>query len=363
MIAEEQVIPGSVFKGHRICLLAPYPPRKGGVTVQTMLLVRGLDAEGARLIKVDTNLQKLRFGPLSTPLRLLVQPWVVAFRLLCALPKCEVVHIQAATNWGYLPALIGVPLARLFRKRSVLTFHSGIGPKFMDRFPWLVKMPFRFATVSAVCSRQLQDAFRERGVETELFYNLFDSSLFHFRPRAEIRPKIVWTRSMEALYDPMSAIRAFEIVRRQRPSAEIAMAGDGPMLREAREYIGKHTIEGVRLLGRVSPEEVARLMDEADICLNTSRADGMPTALLEAGACGLPIVTTNVGGIASLFEDGVSAMLREADDPEALAQAMLDLLDNPDRAREMGAKAKEVIMDYTWPNASVAIAKAYGLMD
>ncbi len=353
----------SVFKGARICMLAPFPPRKGGVAVQTALVVKGLEAEGAEVFKADTNLQFLRFGTLGTPIRLALQPWVTLFRLLRALPKCDILNIQAAVNWGFMPAILGVPLGNLYKKRVVLMFHSGIGPRFLDRFPWLAKTPFRRATVSAVCSRQLQDAFKERGIEAMLFYNLFEPDLFIFRERPKIEPKIIWTRWLEPLYDPMSALRAFRIVKQRYPNAEMVLAGNGSMLSSLRGYVKREKIDGVTVPGRVSPEEVARLMNEADICLNTSRADGMPTALLEAGACGLPIVTTNVGGIASLFEDGVSAMLREPDDPEALAQAMLDLLDNPDRAKEMGAKAREVVMDYTWPKASAAIAKAYGLKD
>lgn len=164
-LAREHVTAGigeSPFNGRRVCLLAPFPPRKGGVTVQTDLLARALQSDGATLIRVDTNLQKLRFGPISTPIRLLVQPWVVAFRLLVALPKCEVVHIQAAANWGYLPAVIGVPMAKLFRKRTVITFHSGVGPIFMTGSPGWSSCrsggPRRVACVRANCRMRFANA-------------------------------------------------------------------------------------------------------------------------------------------------------------------------------------------------------------
>jgi glycosyltransferase involved in cell wall biosynthesis len=189
----------------RVCMVAPFPPRRGGVTVQTALLVRYLEQEGVEVVKVDTNLSSLRIRGLG-PLRLVLQPWVVLFRLLRSVPKCDVVHFQSASYWGYMPTLIGVPIARLFRKRTVLSYQGGMGPRFMDRFGWFAKMPFRVATVATVCSLQLQDAFAKRGIRTELLSNLFDAGLFRFRDREKIEPKLVWTRSMEEVYDPLAAL-------------------------------------------------------------------------------------------------------------------------------------------------------------
>lgn len=356
----KQVVGGSVFAGRRVCLLAPYPPRKGGVTVQTELLARALEREGAVLLKVDTNLQKLRFPILGTPIRLAVQPWVVAFRLIRMLPKCEVVHIQAAANWGYLPALIGVPLARLFRKRSVMSFQSGIGPIFMDRFGWLVKMPFRRATVATVCSRELQEAFRDRGIETTLLHNLFESELFRFRRRAVVEPSMIWTRSFEELYDPYAAVEVFEIVSERYPSATMTMTSNGVLLKSVAAYIESRGLSGITLTGRVPKEEVARLMNEAGVCINTSRYDGLPTALLEAGASGLPIVTTNVGGIPSFFQDGVSAIFVDVGDHQAMAEAIMQLIEDPEKAAVMGEAARDAVADYSWDRASAVLAEVYG---
>lgn len=356
----EQAVGRSLLAGRKICLVAPYPPRKGGVTVQTDLLARALVRDGAVLLKVDTNLQKLRFPIIGTPIRLAVQPWVVAFRLLRVLRKCEIVHVQAAANWGFMPAWVAVPLARLFGKRVVLGFHSGIGPAFMDRFGWLVKTPFRIASASFVVSRELQDAFAERGVRTVIVRNLFESETFKFRERAQVEPKIVWTRSFEPLYDPMSAVKAFEIVRKQCPNAEFTMAGDGPLLAKVREYVETHGIAGLKLVGRLGREEVARLMDEASICLNTSRHDGLPTALLEAGACGLAIVTTKAGGIPSLFENGTSALMVDVGDYEAMAENIIGLVRDAGKARSLGAAARDAVKDYSWERASEVLAEVYG---
>ena len=345
----------------QVCMVAPFAPHKGGVTVQAELLTACLQKEGIGILRVDTNLQRLRHKGLG-PIRLAIQPWVILFRLFRQLPKSDVVHFQSASYWGYMPTIIGVPLAKLFRKRCVITYQGGRGPDFMDRFPWLVKMPFRLATLSTVCSRELQRAFQQRGVQTELVKNLFDSELFKFRERTKVEPKLVWNRSMDEVYDPISALKVYEIVKERYPSATLVMTSNGALAGAVREYVDKHGLDGVRLSGRVPKEELAKIIDEADICLNTSKVDGLPTALLEAAASGLPIVTTKAGGIPYLFENGKSAVIVEIGDVEALSNAIIDLLENPSKALKMGFAARDVASEYTWSSVSKEIMRIYGII-
>jgi glycosyltransferase involved in cell wall biosynthesis len=166
---------------------------------------------------------------------------------------------------------------------------------------------------------------------------------------------------MDEAYDPLSAVKTHQIVRQQYPNATLTMAGDGHLTRSLVDYIAERGIEGVSLTGRLTAEGVAGLLAESSICLNTSRVDGLPTALLEAAATGLPIVTTSVGGIVSLFEDGVSALFVEPGDCEAMANAICGLIEDPDRARAMGAAARAVAIEYSWPVARADYVRFYGV--
>ena len=343
-----------------ICMVAPFPPRKGGVTVQSALLTRYLKKSGVRVLKVDTNLQCLRvrgFGPL----RLALQPWVVLFRLLIQIPKCDVVHFHAASFWGYMPTFIGIPIALLFRKRSVVSYHGGKGPRFFDRCGWFAKMPLKVCTVATVCSDKLYEEFHARGIKVELHHNLFESTRFKFCERANIGPNICWIRSLDEIYDPLAAIKSFDLLRKRYPNASLTMAGNGPMHAMLADYISRHAISGVTLAGRLSADDVARLMSESSICLNTSHCDGLPTALLEAAATGIPIVTTKVGGIATLFKDGESAVFVEPGDCEAMSDAICWLIENPDKAKAMGVAARDVSEKYTWHRNSAEYERFYGL--
>lgn len=341
-------------------MVAPFPPRKGGVTVQTALLTGYLAKSGVEVLRVDTNLQWLRRRGLG-PIRLALQPWVVLFRMLGNIPKCDVAHFQAASFWAFMPTFLGVPIARLFGKRSVVSYQGGGGPEFIDRCRWVATMPMRKCTVLTVCSRLLQREFAARGIAAQLHHNLFEAERFKFRERPSVEPKICWTRSLDEIYDPLSALKTFELVRERYPNATLSMTSNGPLMQSLKDYIAGHDLTGATLTGRLPSEDIARLMVDSDICLNTSTNDGLPTALLEAAATGLPIVTTDVGGIGSLFEDGVSAIFVKPGDYRAMAESICDLLEHPEKASAMGVAAREVADQYSWSRTKPEFAEFYGI--
>lgn len=347
------------LKGKRVCMVSPFAPRKGGVAVQTELLAKHLSDEGVDVIKIDTNLQRLRIKWIGTPIRLALQPWIVLARLLLNIRKCDVVHIQGAVYWGFLPAIIAVPVSMLFRKPCILSFHSGAGPQFLDRFPSFIKSIFQHATKTSSVSLELQQELSKRGIDTEILNNLFDHETFTYRERKSIAPRFVWIRYLERFYDPMTALKTFEIVKQRYPDATLLLAGNGYLEGSLREYITEHEITGVTMPGMLSRAEVAKALRDADICLNTTRYDGLPTSLLEAAASGLPIVTTGAGGINSLFKNYEEAMVVPIGDSQALADAALELLDNPDYAFEMAKAARCVTELYTWETIRCRISELY----
>jgi glycosyltransferase involved in cell wall biosynthesis len=74
--------------------------------------------------------------------------------------------------------------------------------------------------------------------------------------------------------------------------------------------------DAVCFVGRLDRDQVAALYSEADVILNPSRVDNMPNSVLEAMACGLPVVSTRAGGVPHIVRDGVSALLVDAGDAE-----------------------------------------------
>jgi glycosyltransferase involved in cell wall biosynthesis len=134
-------------------------------------------------------------------------------------------------------------------------------------------------------------------------------------------------------------IEAFAIVHARLPAARLLLIGDGPLRTTISEQIASLGLQdAVDLLGDRS--NIETLLPALDVALLTSSTEGMSNAILEAMACGLPVIATSVGGNLQLVEHQVSGLLVPPSNPAALADAMLALADMPALRRTMGTAGR-----------------------
>ncbi len=137
-------------------------------------------------------------------------------------------------------------------------------------------------------------------------------------------------------------IRAWQLVHAQAANARLCIVGTGPQEVELHTLAtGMHLEESLNFAG--AQTDVRTFYQHADLAVLPSRSEGMPNALLEAMACGLPCVATRVSGSEDLIEDGVNGLLVEPEDVEALAQALLRLLGDPVLRTRLGAEARVTV--------------------
>jgi glycosyltransferase involved in cell wall biosynthesis len=140
---------------------------------------------------------------------------------------------------------------------------------------------------------------------------------------------------LDPLKDHATAVRAAACAARSRPDLRLVLVGEGPELPRIEALVREQRLESVvRLLGLRS--DVPRLWPGADAALLTSVSEGIPLTLLEAMAAHRPVVSTNVGGVAEVVEDGVTGLLAPSGGHEALARQVLRLADDADLRRTMG---------------------------
>jgi glycosyltransferase involved in cell wall biosynthesis len=154
--------------------------------------------------------------------------------------------------------------------------------------------------------------------------------------------RFVWLAvgRIEEAKDYPNLLRAVAAVAKRRPDALLLIAGQGKLEGEVRALAGELGLaERVRFLG--VRRDVASLMNAADGYVMSSRWEGMPLVLQEAAAVGLPVVATDVGGNAEVVCHGESGHLVPANDPPALAAAMLEVMGlSPARRHEMGQQGR-----------------------
>src|SRR5262249_6188638 len=153
-------------------------------------------------------------------------------------------------------------------------------------------------------------------------------------------------RNFEKHYGVDRVLSAFAIIQARIPDARLLIAGDGPERSNLQNLAHELTLKNVEFLGRVEHERVVQLYDLADVFLNGSEIDNQPLSILEAFACGLPVVTTDAGGIPDMVIPEKTALVVKRGDYRHLAECALRLLDDSSLAQCIIAQAREECREY-----------------
>jgi len=173
-------------------------------------------------------------------------------------------------------------------------------------------------------------------------------------------PHLIVARNLDPIYDVATAIRAFARVRDRFRSARLSIAGSGPE-RERLQALALSLSLGdaVVFTGRLERAAMAGLYRSADVMVNPSRIDNMPNSVLEALASGVPVVSTNVGGVPYLVRDGETALLVQPGDDAAMAGAILRVLEQPELARRLVRAGLADVQQYAWPRVRDTLLGVY----
>jgi len=307
--------------------------------------------------------QPLRFLQRVKYLRTLVTSLIYELSLLWRLPHADVVHAFSASYWSFLLAPVPAMLVgRLFCKKVVLNYRSGEADDHLTR--WRTAAPLmRLAHLIVVPSDYLVDVFARHGFRARAVPNFVETGQLPYRRRDSLRPLFLSNRGFEPHYNVSCVLRAFGRIQARMPQAELVVAGDGPLRGRLQGEARNLGLRNVTFCGAVRPDRMAALYDEADVYLNAPDIDNMPNSILEAAACGLPIVTSNAGGIPYIVRHGVTALLIPRDDDAALAAAAIRLLEEPGLASSLAVAARAEVLDrYTWPAVEAHWIDTYRLV-
>ena len=154
---------------------------------------------------------------------------------------------------------------------------------------------------------------------------------------------------MEEIYRITTAIKAIALVKKQNPDIKLSIAGSGPQKQELQQLVVDLDLEkNIFFTGKLQPDEVAKLYQNADVMLNPTSVDNMPNSVLEAMATGVAIVTTNVGGIPYIVENNKTALLVEVNNEEAMAEKIMLLLGDKTLYEDLVSNGLEEVQQYGW---------------
>ncbi len=264
------------------------------------------------------------------------------------LAKADVVHVFSASYASYLlaplPALI---VARLLGRPAILNYRSGEAPDHLRRSR-VARRTIASVGCNIVPSRFLVEVFAGFGIKASIIPNLVDLDRFSFRQRRPLRPRLLSTRNFDGLYNVACTLRAFRLVQDQRPDATLTLVGGGADERALRSLVRELRLEGVTFAGRVAPEEIPRYYADNDIYVQSPNIDNMPTSVIEAFASGLPVVSTDAGGVPAILTHDEHGLLAPLNDHEAIARHVLRLLADAELASRLTRSALATCDRCTW---------------
>lgn len=355
--------------------------RESGSRTRVLIVAASLDILGGQAVQAARLLEELRqepsievsFLPINPRLpgllrrlqaimfvRTILTSIAYVWLLLWRVPRYDVIHVYSASYFSFVlaptPAIL---VAKLFGKKAILNYHSGEAEDHLAHWRRTAIPVMRLADSIVVPSKYLVDVFARFNLHASAVFNTIETDSFRFRERSNLRPVFLANRNLESLYNVRMVLRAFAVIQHRFPEARLTIAGEGSERAALEALAHELNLRHTEFVGRVPPERMPELYGAADIYLNGSDIDNMPLSILEAFAAGVPVVTTNAGGIPYIVGDGETGLLVERGDYEAMAARAIRLLEDNAFATKLVRAAHQECRKYSWVTVRDGWLKIY----
>ena len=278
--------------------------------------------------------------------RMLDMVWVTLLKA----KKVDYILIDTYSTSSFWYAFFCSQLARVLNIKYIPILHGGDLPNRLKNNPKLCQMVFANAYKNVAPSGYLMQAFENAGFANVVHIpNSIEIDKYEFKSRAELTPKLLWVRAFASIYNPEMAVKVLQQLQEKYPSATLTMVGpdkDGSL--QTTKAFAESVGVAVNFTGQLAKEDWWQLASEHDIFINTTHFDNTPISVMEAMALGLPVVSTNVGGIPYLLADKENALLVNDDDDKAMTEAICSLLEDQQKASDLTLNARHFIEQMDW---------------
>lgn len=317
-----------------------------------------LDSSSSNISSIDTAgklLEKegcqLRYasGKTNKGLRLLDMLWA-CYRYR---KHVDFILVDTYSTLNFYYAFFVSQLSRLLKIKYIPILHGGNLEKRLKENPRLSKLLFASAYKLVAPSAFLTSIFQKYGYNKIVFIpNTIDLDNYDFvnRPISDIN--LLWVRSFNKIYNPTLAILVLKELINRNEKVKLTMVGpkSDESFSEAQKMVKAQQLD-VKFTGKLSKKEWIKLSKESNVFINTTNFDNTPVSVIEAMALGLPVVSTNVGGLPFLISHNDDGLLVPPDDVKAMANAILSLKDDSNLKNKIVLNARKKVEQFDWKNA------------
>lgn len=325
-------------------------PRKNLLYIGNKLAVHGknptaidqlskkLEAEGYGIITASSKQNKVKR---------LLDMIVVTFQNR---KQVELVLIDTYSTQNFHFAVIIAAVCRFFKLPYIPILHGGNLPDRLKKSAYLSKRLFGKALTNVAPSTYLKQQFEKHDFHNVTYIpNSLEINDYKFTQRKSILPKLLWVRSFSEIYNPLLALEIVEMLKKNGIDVSLCMVGpdkDGSLQRCKK--IAYDLKLPIIFTGSLPKAEWIALSEYYAIFINTTNFDNMPVSVMEAMALGLPVISTNVGGLPSLIENDVDGILVPPNHSQAFVNAIEELCTNPPKAQKIAQNARTKMEQLDW---------------
>ena len=307
-------------------MVGPGPEGQGGVaSVVCAYAQAGLFADGSVVM-----LASFTSGSFFSKLRHAASA-LTRYALLLARGKGALLHVHVSSRASFWRKAVFIWLAFISGRKIIFHLHGGAFRSFIEDLPGVL----RYCAVATIrrcdqilCLTSPMASWLQQlspDVPVQWWPNPIPAELFGIHAEAGLRePAVLYLGALLSAKGVLDLLDAFTELHQSDPAAQLIMCGTGP---EQPRLMAEATRRGIRdsvvFAGWTGPVEKKRWLARARVLALASHSEGQPMVLLEAMASGLPVVSTEVGGVGDLIENGVNGLLVPAHDPKALARALI----------------------------------------
>jgi glycosyltransferase involved in cell wall biosynthesis len=297
----------------------------------------------------------------------------LAARIVFQRPR--IFHVHVTEYWGFRKNMLFIALAKCCGCKIVVQIHGARFDTYYDGcsrlerklIKWTLNLAETVLVLSPFwkkfCSRFLPDRKLEvipNAIRWE-YLDAFRASVPYRSNRSSVN--VLYLGSTGARKGVFDLLKVIPVVVAANPTIRFTIAGREEKAGEEQKLQGMvNDLKLSKWITRIEPtqEEIIGVYQDADIYVLPSHADAFPVAVLEAMSMGLPVITTRVGGISEMVEEGKGAVLIDPGDLEALKMEILQLAASPDLRHKMGSSNRDRIHKYFTPDiVSHRIGRVY----
>lgn len=302
---------------------------------------------------LEQNGYELRYTSNKTNkgLRLLEMLWTT----FIARKKTDIVLIDTYSTQNFYYAVMVGWLCRFFDLPYIPILHGGNLPNRLKGSPKLSKWLFKNAYANVSPSLYLKTIYEKFGYHNVVYIpNTISIKNYPFHKKKFDAPRLLWVRSFSEIYNPELAVEVLHELQQRGYDASLCMVGpdaDGSLSKV--KALATTLNVSVTFTGKLTKDAWIELSKAYNVFINTTNFDNTPVSVIEAMALGIPVVSTNAGGIPYLIDNGVDGLLVTPNDVVLMADAIGTLFDNVPQTEAMVVKAREKVEGFDWSEVSV----------